>query len=109
MRESARKLFEESRQNVFARTDRMFAYLMIGQWIFGVLIAVLFSPYAWRGTERQVHEHVFVALFLGAAISSLPVYLAFKQPGAPVTRIVIACAQMLWSALLIHLTGGRIE
>jgi hypothetical protein len=26
-----------------------------------------------------------------------------------VTRHVIAVAQMLWSALLIHLTGGRIE
>src|SRR6185295_14636106 len=31
------------------------------------------------------------------------------RPGVASTRYVIAVAQMLWSALLIHLTGGRIE
>jgi two-component system sensor histidine kinase/response regulator len=31
------------------------------------------------------------------------------MPGQTVTRYVIAVSQMLWSALLIHLTGGRIE
>jgi signal transduction histidine kinase len=31
------------------------------------------------------------------------------MPGAAITRYVIAVAQMLWSALVIHLTGGRIE
>src|SRR6202007_2070187 len=29
--------------------------------------------------------------------------------GAFSTRCVVAASQMLWSALLIHLTGGRIE
>ena len=31
------------------------------------------------------------------------------RPGLPSTRYVIAVAQMLMGALLIHLTGGRIE
>jgi hypothetical protein len=52
---------------------------------------------------------VYAAVFLGAAISSLPVLLSFKRPGQLVTRLVVAVAQMLWSALLIHLSGGRIE
>jgi hypothetical protein len=39
----------------------------------------------------------------------LPVFLAFKRPGYAFTRHTIAVAQMLTSALLIHLTGGRIE
>ncbi|HWD93190.1 MAG TPA: ATP-binding protein [Verrucomicrobiae bacterium] len=42
-------------------------------------------------------------------IAFLPIYLAWKQPGGLATRHTIAVAQMLFSALLIDLTGGRIE
>ena len=35
--------------------------------------------------------------------------LALFRPGLPSTRYTIATAQMLMGALLIHLTGGRIE
>src|SRR5207253_7428652 len=56
-----------------------------------------------------IHLHVYLAVFLGGLISSLPIALALTKPGWMGTRYVIACAQMLWSALLIHLTGGRIE
>src|SRR5205823_133889 len=38
-----------------------------------------------------------------------PVFLAWRWPGRAFTRHTIAVAQMLTSALLIHLTGGRIE
>ena len=40
---------------------------------------------------------------------SFPVALALLRPGVAMTRYSIAIAQMLMSALLIHLTGGRIE
>ena len=53
--------------------------------------------------------HVWAAILLGGAISSFPVFLAFKRPGHAFTRHTIGVAQMLTSALLIHLTGGRIE
>jgi len=107
--ERARERFDTQRNDVFRKTDRMFAWLMIGQWIFGIVLALTFSPYAWEGKTRVVHVHVWTAIFLGAGISSLPVALAFVRPGWVVTRHVIAASQMLWSALLIHLTGGRIE
>jgi hypothetical protein len=107
--ERARERFQAHRDEVFRKTDRMFAWLMIGQWIFGIVLALTFSPYAWEGKTRVVHMHVWAAILLGAAISSLPVALAFVRPGWVVTRHVIAGSQMLWSALLIHLTGGRIE
>jgi signal transduction histidine kinase len=103
------ELFEEQRQAVYRRTDRMFAYLMVAQWLFGIVVALVFSPYGWSGKTRSVHLHVWVAIFLGGAISSLPVALALLRPGAAMTRNVVAVGQMLWSALLIHLTGGRIE
>src|SRR5205814_8695471 len=56
-----------------------------------------------------IHMHVWAAILLGGAISSFPVFLALKRPGHALTRHTIAVAQMLTSALLIHLTGGRIE
>ena len=101
--------YDTHRQEIFRTTDRTFAGLMIGQWLFAILVAMTYSPYGWQGKVKTVHMHVWVALILGAAITSLPVGLAWLRPGEPLTRHVIAAAQMLWSALLIHLTGGRIE
>ena len=101
--------FQAHRNQILRATDRLFAALMGGQWIFGIVVALAVSPYAWEGKVHAIHIHVWVAVFLGAALSSLPVALALLRPGWVVTRHVIAGAQMLWSALLIHLTGGRIE
>ena len=101
--------FQKSWDENTHSTDRMFAWLMIGQWLFGIVIALVFSPYTWEGKERATHAHVWIALVLGGLIASLPVALAFLQPGKALTRHVVAIGQMLFSALLIHLTGGRIE
>jgi signal transduction histidine kinase len=46
---------------------------------------------------------------VGGSISLVPALLALWRPGRASTRYVIATAQMMMSALLIHLTGGRIE
>src|SRR2546421_8483957 len=45
----------------------------------------------------------------GRRALNFPVTLVILQPGKPITRHAIAVGQMLQSALLIHLTGGRIE
>lgn len=105
----AREIFEERYDANLRRTDRLFAYLLLGQWAAAIVVAVVLSPYAWRGKTHVVHEHVYIAVLLGALINAMPLALAFARPGWIGTRMVIACAQMLWSALLIHLTGGRIE
>ena len=101
--------YRAHQQEIYRTADRTFAGLMIGQWIFAIFIALTVSPYAWEGKAKTVHMHVWVALLLGGAITSLPVALAWLRPGEVVTRHAIAVGQMLWSALLIHLTGGRIE
>jgi signal transduction histidine kinase/CheY-like chemotaxis protein len=67
------------------------------------------SPRAWDGTVSSVHPHVYLALVLGGVISGLPIYMILRHPGETLTRHTVAVAQALWSALLIHLTGGRIE
>jgi signal transduction histidine kinase len=105
----AEELFLEHRQAALGRTDRLMAGLMVAQWLFGIAIALTLSPYGWEGRIKSPHVHVYAAVLLGGAISSLPILLAWRRPGWLGTRLVVAVAQMLWSALLIHLTGGRIE
>ncbi|UJR82359.1 sensor histidine kinase [Sandaracinus amylolyticus] len=107
--ERAERIFREDYDRHLRRTDRPFAALMMLQWIAAVLIAWIASPLAWEGRESSVHAHLYAAVLLGGAITALPVALVVLQPGRATTRYVVACAQMLWSALLIHLTGGRIE
>lgn len=107
--DSVEGIFAQQYERLCRGNDRMFAALMILQWIVGVVTAMFYSPQTWIGATPSVHLHVWAALLLGGAISSLPVYLGWKHPGRPITRHVIAIAQVLWSALLIHMTGGRIE
>jgi len=102
-------LFGTVRQGVFKRTDRLFAGLMLFQLLAGIAAAIWISPTTWLGQNSQTHLHVWVAIFLGGAIISLPIFFAITRPGHVITRHSIAIGQMLTSALLIHLTGGRIE
>jgi PAS domain S-box-containing protein len=102
-------LFKEHQQNIIRHTDRLFSWLMICQWFFAIGLAFWISPRTWSGVDSQIHPHVWLAIFLGGIITSAPVFLARKQPGKTLTRHVVAIGQMLMSALLIHLTGGRIE
>ena len=47
--------------------------------------------------------------FFGGAVAALPVFFTITRPGEAITRHTIAVGQMVTSALLIHLSGGRIE
>lgn len=102
-------IFNQHQQVIYKRTDRMFAILMSLQWLAGIAAAIWLSPRTWIGTTSQTHLHVWAALFLGGAISALPIAFAVLQPGRTMTRYTVAIGQMLMGALLIHLTGGRIE
>jgi signal transduction histidine kinase/CheY-like chemotaxis protein len=103
------EIFSEYQQGICKRTDQMFAVLMTLQWIAGIAAAYWISPLTWVGATSKTHLHVWAALFLGGAISSLPIFLALTKPGRLTTRYTIAVGQMLMGALLIHLSGGRIE
>jgi signal transduction histidine kinase len=105
----ADQLFSTYEHQIHRQTDRMFAWLMVLQWLAGIAFAVWVSPYAWEGATSRVHLHVWAAIVLGGTISLFPALLAVLRPGLPSTRYTIAVAQMLMGALLIHLTGGRIE
>src|ERR1041385_1885728 len=102
-------LVEEHHNRVCDQTSRLFAGLFLVQWIAGIIVAIFVSPRTWTGGESQIHPHVWLAVFLGAAIQSIPFFLAIRMPRAAVTRHAVAVGQMFMSALLIHLSGGRIE
>ena len=103
------ELFQAHQHRIALRTDRVFAQLMVVQWLASIAFALWVSPRAWSGLVSQTHVHVWAAVFLGGAITIFPVALTFLKPGALITRYTIGVAQMLMGALLIHLTGGRIE
>lgn len=107
--ERALKIYyeQEQRDNVF--TDRLFAGLMAIQFAGCILIALFVSPRTWIGAQSSVHIHVWAAVGLGGLLATMPIVLAIRYPGQTLTRHVIAISQMLFSALLIHLMGGRIE
>ena len=93
----------------YEQTSHLFTILMLVQWVAGIAAALWIAPYTWVGATSQVHLHVWLAVLLGGAITSLPVLLTLLRPREAFTRHVVAICQMLMSSLLIHLTGGRIE
>jgi two-component system sensor histidine kinase/response regulator len=105
----ADELFAQHRQQIYLSTDRLFERLMIVQWLAGIVAAFLIAPRTWSGQTSQIHIHVWGAIIIGGAISAFPIWMIRMWPGAVLTRHVVAVAQMLMSALLIDLTGGRIE
>jgi signal transduction histidine kinase/CheY-like chemotaxis protein len=105
----ASELLSQRKQSVFKWTDSLFARLMLLQYAFAIVLACWVSPWAWRGLSHETHMHLWAAILLGGAITSLPVALAALRPGTALCRHMLAAGQMLMSALLIHLSGGRIE
>ena len=107
--ERARELFDQHCQRVWLDANRLLVGLLLLQWPASVAAALLISPRTWIGAESQVHVHVWATLIIGGMLSLFPAALARAMPGAALTRHVLAAAQLGYSALLIHVFGGRIE
>ncbi|AGC44810.1 sensor histidine kinase [Myxococcus stipitatus DSM 14675] len=91
------------------RVDRLGVGLMVGQWLFALALAVAMSAHPWDWRVRPGLEPLWVALLWGGPLCLIPSTLALLRPGAGVTRHVMAAAQVLWSVLLVHLSGARLE
>ncbi len=103
------ELHHNHRQTIYKSIDRLFSVLMLIQWVAGIGVAFWLSPKTWMGAVSETHVHVWAAIFLGGLISLFPCVLVWTGPGRTINRYVIAVGQTLTSALLIHLSGGRIE
>ncbi|QDV72040.1 ATP-binding protein [Botrimarina mediterranea] len=102
-------LFTQSLRELQALTDRVFSFLLVAQWAAAIVCALTLSPRAWVGSQSSPHIHLVAALLVGGLLTVFPVWLARNRSGEYLTRLVITAAQMMFSALLIHLMGGRIE
>ncbi|MCC9609277.1 PAS domain S-box protein [Blastopirellula sp. JC732] len=106
---AVRRRFEVLTSTNHRNTDRLFAVLMPFQWICGILATIFISPTAWAGQSSYIHPHVWLAILGGGVCCLFPCALAIYRPGKFSTRMVVACSQMFFVSILIHLTGGRIE
>jgi len=91
------------------RTNKMFAGLLVFQWLACILAAFWLSPLTWHGGSCSIHPHVWMAVILGGLTMAVPISMTILYPHHFLTRHVVAVAQMLFSALLIDISGGRIE
>ena len=102
-------LFTAYERKVYTQANRLFWWLLISQWVFSLFLALVWSPLRWTGTASTIHPHVIAAVGLGGLLVSLPLALLHWLPHHAMTRHSVAVAQVGFSALLIHLTGGRLE
>jgi PAS domain S-box-containing protein len=93
------------------RANGLFQILLPIQWLAALSMAVWVSPQRWAGETglTLLHAHLGMAALLGGGFIAVPLVLIRVQPKAAATRHAVAFAQMLMGALLIHLSGGRIE
>lgn len=105
----AKTIFQEDITKHYAFVDLLLIKLLVIEWIIEIAIAFLYSPTTWLGTQSSIHIHIWIACGLGFMIILLPIILALKIPGHYLTRSSIVIAQAITSAILIHLTGGRLE
>ena len=103
-----RQLYTDHKEAIYRRIDRLFALLLIFEYLLGIVTSQWLSPAAW-GPAHSPHELIRVSLVLGAMFITVPVTFSILFPGRGITRHAIAIGQMLISALLVHLMHGRIE
>jgi methyl-accepting chemotaxis protein len=104
-----RELYDQASKGNRAYADRLFAGLLLFQFVLLVVLALTVSPRAWAGPDSQIHLHVWVAVFLGLICVTPPIFLAVTRPGQNANGFIVAISQMVMGILVIHITGGRIE
>ncbi len=62
-------IFQDHYVRVWKRTDRLFAGLLLLQWLVGIGLALWYTPLTWIGATSSLHFHVMAAIFLGGAIA----------------------------------------
>src|SRR5258708_37907889 len=82
----ASELVTEHQNRIYTQTSRLFTILMLVQWVAGIAAALWISPSAWAGDTSSVHLHVWLAIFLSGATTSLQVFLTLVSPLDAFTR-----------------------
>ncbi len=87
------------------RTDRLFFWVLLAEWL-AVILIVMRGPPAGCNVEAVP---VWAAFLVGGFIVTWPMYIAWTNPGEPGNRRQIAIAQAFMACLLVHFSRGRYE
>ncbi len=111
-RERAIQLVNQQSATIGRRTDRLFAWLFVLQWLVGIVAAVGISPDTLRHTGWSVFsvggDPLCWITFAGTPATLIPLVAIWRWPGTRPTRYIVAASQMVWASLLFQLTGGHI-
>ena len=105
----SQKLFDKKQFLINKQTDSLFVYLFVFQFIFVNAAVWIISPKTWIGFVSEIHIHCYATFALSLLLTAFPIACVQLDSGSFFTRCIIAVSQLLYSALLIHITGGRIE
>ncbi len=108
-RQRADAAYRAQAHAVAVRVDKIFAFIMVIQWVAAAVAASIITPRTWIGADSSLHYHIPAAIVIGGCLCLPSLLFVLRCPGARVNRYLISVTQVLFSSLLIHLTGGRIE
>lgn len=108
--ERAGELVAQQSMAIGRRTDRLFAWLFVAQWLAGIAAAVWIAP----GHAQFSGLVGFFAgpplcsvTLLGTLATLIPLVAIWRWPGARPTRYIVAVCQMIWAALLFQFSAGN--
>lgn len=105
----AEGLFRQALAEGYRATDHVLAGLLVLHWLLCIGIALVVAPSVWVDAAPFPQIHAWTSLGLGAALALPSAIAALFWPGCTLTRHMIAASLVAFSAVLIHLTGGRPE
>ncbi len=106
---AASGLYHRARFRFHQKVDKVFLLLLCVQWPIAVGLAIFMTPYTWAGPASAVHPHVYASVVIGGLATLFPAWLVWKHSGEVLTRHVVAASALIFTALFIHLSGGRDE
>ncbi len=89
--------------------DKTFQQIFIFQWILVISISLWRSPLTWIGETPFINPHLSFSVFFGGLIVFIPIFLIKKNPGTELSMYLVTFCQALFSMMIIHVSGGRIE
>ena len=103
------KIFESEYARLSERTDKILMGVMLAQWGIAMALSLFSALFHSTVGNNPLASQLHASVLLGGLITVLPVAGSILRPGRTSTRYVLVSGQILWSVLIIHLSGGRIE
>jgi len=109
--ERASELVAQQSLAIGRRTDRLFAWLFVAQWLAGIAAAIWIAPANPRVSRFAdaffAGSPLCSVTVLGTFATLIPLAAIWRWPGRRPTRYIVAVCQMIWAALLFQFSAGH--